>query len=177
MNRKNILAYAAALAVCFVIGCGAALLLRAIDEQDAHPVPLSDGQTLSFSGFTLIVPYDAVIVDDASPSADVLYTGHILWEDHTLSLFCRINEEGDALTDYSDQALITQFTALGALEPRLRTLGGLRFIQYAVMSEDETSSARINRFETWDATLHIRFETSADVTDVLPILATLSTAP
>ena len=53
MNSKTILQYTAAIVVCFLIGCAAALGLNAYDRHNERITPIAEGQTIDFSGLRL----------------------------------------------------------------------------------------------------------------------------
>lgn len=171
MNKTNILRYIAALFAFFAIGCAAALLLWRLDLRDEAIAPLQDGQTAAFSGFSLTLPPEAEVLRDID-GADGGALDHavIVLGDGLIRFAAYENETHERIEDIDAQALITQYTRAGASDARLRTLGGRRFIEYAVT----TGGARYTLYETWDARSQLIFETDLPARDVLPILASIA---
>ena len=181
MNKRNVLRYVAALLAFFVLGCGAALVLRAYDARMDSPAPLDGGKTLDLSafGFTLRVPqtyalYD-LTQDHLASGGDALFAGCAEGDGRALFLYCYTNMQGDAISDYDEQELVTYYTGAGCEDVRTRTLAGRRFICYSAQAQTEADSAfsTWHAYETWDETLQLVFETQMSASEILPILATL----
>lgn len=172
MNKTSILRYIAALFAFFAVGCAGALLLWQLDLRGEAVAPLTDGQTAAFSGFSLTLPPEAeVLRDDVSGAEGGALDHAVIVLDGGLIRFAAYeNETHERIEDIDAQALITQYTRAGAIDPRLRTLGGRRFIEYAVSLD----GARYTLYETWDARSQLIFETDLDARDVLPILASIA---
>jgi len=178
--KKNTLLYILALVVCFALGCGGALCLRIIDNQEIKPMQGGQMWDLSTFGFTIRVPEDAVIADHTRENAELggnaLHAGSASGKDGTLYLFCYANETGDRLEDYPDQDLVSYYMSAGASSVRTRVIGGRRFICYRASVLMEDGEQTWDTYETWDQTLQISFETQMSENIVLPILATLEFA-
>lgn len=179
MNRKNIFSYAAALLLCFAVGCAAALALRALDAKDAAIAPIDGGQTLDFTeyGFTLTVPGGFALSDyttnNHAEGGDALFAGCAHAPGSELYIYCYPNGEGDAITDYREQELVDYYVSAGADDVRLRELGGRRFVCYAATVQLGDEAQRWYLYETWDAHHQVTFETQLPAQDALPILKTL----
>ena len=175
--KKNVILYVLALILCFVVGCGGALVLRYMDAMEIKP--LSGGQTwdLSTFGFTMRVPQDAVISDHTRENAELgggaLYAGSSTGKDGALYLFCYANETGDSLRDYADQDVVSYYMSAGADSVRTRMISGRKFVCYRAYVLTEEGEQAWDTYETWDKTLQISFETQMDESVVLPMLATL----
>jgi len=173
MNKTSILRYIAALFAFFAVGCAGALLLWRLDLRAEAIAPLQDGQTAAFSGFSLTLPPEAeVLRDDAETDAQGGALDHavIVLEGGLIRFAAYENETHERIEDIDAQALITQYTRAGASDARLRTLGGRRFIEYAVTLD----GTRYTLYETWDERSQLIFETNLDTRDVLPILASIA---
>ena len=179
MNKKSILQYLAALAVCFLIGCCGALLLSWIDAQPIRA--LEGGQTLALTGFSIRVPEDDVIEDLTSVNheegGNALYCASLRNAQDTLLVYCYRNESGDSLAGYDEQALVTHYMRQGATQVRTRTLGGRRFICYRASVETMNGTQEWDAYETWDETLQLAFETQMAPARALSILATIQFDP
>lgn len=176
--KKDTLLYIAALVACFLIGCGVTLGFKLADSQEIKP--LKGGQNWNLSQFALSmrVPEDAVISDHTRENAELggnaLYAGSSNGKDGTLYLFCYANEEGDQITDYADQDLVSYYMNAGATSVRTRIIGDRRFICYRTVVLTEEGEQTWDTYETWDHMLQISFETQMHPDVVLPMLATLS---
>lgn len=178
MNKKNVLLYCAALAVCFLLGFGGAMLLRSIDSRPVKP--LEGGQTLDFTnfGFTLRAPENAILRDhtqeNAAEGGDALYAGSITTEeDGVLYVFCYENLSHDSLSGYAEQDVVTHYMSAGATDVRMRDFGGKPFIGYRAAIVGTDGEQLWDTYETWDQSLQITFETRMSPEDVLPILSTI----
>ena len=179
MNKKSILQYLGALAVCFLLGCCGALVLSRIDAQPIRP--LEGGQTLALTGFSIRVPEDYVIEDltqvNHEEGGNALYCASLRNAQDTLLVYCYQNDTGDRLDSYDEQALVTHYMRQGAAQVRTRTLGGRRFICYRASVEAMNGTQEWDTYETWDETLQIAFETQMPPARVLSILATIQFDP
>jgi len=175
--KKDTLLYIAALVGCFLIGCCVTLGFRYTDTREIRP--MKGGQTwdLSQFGFSMRVPEDASILDhtheNAALGGSALYAGSANGKDGALYLFCYENEEGDSLSDYPDQELVSYYMNAGATSVRTRIIGGRRFICYRAVVLTEEGEQAWDTYETWDETLQISFETQIQPDVVLPILSTI----
>ncbi len=180
MSKKHILLYAAALLLCFLMGCGIALALRALDMRDEAVAPLEGGQTMDFTeyGFTLTVPEGYRLNDyttgNHAEGGDALFAGCAYEAESELYIYCYANETGDSASDYTQQELVNYYVSQGASDVRLRDLGGRRFICYAATVQDAEGAQRWYLYETWDETHQLTFETRMPPEAALPILKTLS---
>ena len=175
--KKDVLLYIAALVGCFLIGCCVTLGFRYADSQEIKPI--KDGRIwdLPQFSFSMRVPEDAVILDHTQENAalggNALYAGSANGHDGALYLFCYENEEGDSISDYPDQELVTYYMNAGATSVRTRIIGGRRFICYRAVVLTEEGEQTWDTYETWDKMLQISFETQMQPDVVLPILATM----
>lgn len=183
MTKKNVFKFIAALLCCFLFGCCATLALHVFDTHFDMPAPLSGGQTIDFSayGFTLTVP-DTYALNDYTTNnfaegGDALFAGCTYSGGQELYIYCYANPEGDNIAVYSEQELVTHYTAAGGLEVRTRTLGGRRFICYRAEVYTENGFETWDTYETWDERMHIVFETRMNPWDVLPMLQTIAFTP
>lgn len=180
MSTRHKLLYAASVAACFLIGCIAALALQAYDAREASPTPLPEGQTIDFSayGFTLTVPETYSLNDytanNLSEGDNALLAGCTYDAEGELYIFCYANEAGDRLTDYDEQEVFSYYIAAGLEDVRTRTLGGRRFVCYRADVQMDEGTQVWYTYETWDASIHLRFETRMTPSEVLPILATIA---
>ena len=180
MNSKTILQYTAAIVVCFLIGCAAALGLNAYDRHNERITPISGGQTIDFSayGFSLTVPDDFALNDyttnNAAEGGNALFAGCAYGELGELYIFCYANESGDALSQYKAQDVVTYYMNAGATDVRMRTLGGRGFICYRATVQTGDGEETWGTYETWNGDIQISFETRMAPEDVLPILATIT---
>ena len=180
MNKKTVIEYAAAIVVCFLIGCGAALGPNAYDRYAEHITPISGGQTIDFSayGFSLTVPDDFALNDyttnNSAEGGNALFAGCAYGGLGELYIFCYANESGDALSQYKAQDVVTYYMNAGATDVRIRTLGGRRFICYRATVQTSDGEETWDTYETWDSDIQISFETRMAPEDVLPILATIT---
>ena len=176
MKSKNAFLYLAALAAFFLLGCGTAFVLRALDIKADSPAPLEGGQALSLPGLTLRVPESYFLEDytELTDEADVLFT--VIAQDGAQALYLHgyTNEQGDTISDYPEQELVTYYTHAGCEEVRTRVIGGRRFICYSAQAQADDGRYQIwYAYETWDAALHLVIETNMYSQDVLPILMTM----
>ncbi len=183
MTKKNILKFIAAFLCCFLIGCGAALTLHLFDTYFDMPEPLEGGQAIDFSayGFTLTVP-DTYSLNDYTTNnfaegGDALFAGCAYGSGQELYIYCYANPQQDDISAYSEQELVTHYTAAGGQEVRTRTLGGRRFICYRAEVYTENGFETWDTYETWDKDIHIVFETRMNPWDVLPMLQTITFTP
>lgn len=180
MSTRHKLLYAASVAACFLIGCIAALALQAYDAREASSTPLPEGQTIDFSayGFTLTVPETYSLNDytanNLSEGDNALFAGCTYDAEGELYIFCYANEAGDRLTDYDEQEVFSYYIAAGLEDVRTRTLGGRRFVCYRADVQMDEGTQVWYTYETWDANIHLRFETRMTPSEVLPILATIA---
>lgn len=180
MNKKQILAYAAALVLCFMAGCGVSLILGALDAREDAIAPLAAGQTLDFTeyGFTLTVPDGYSLSDyttnNHAEGGDALFAGCAFDSGNELYIYCYANEAGDSVSDYEQQSLVSYYTSAGADEVRLRELGGRRFVCYQALVEAGQGAQRWYLYETWDGSHQLTFETQIPPEGALPILKTLA---
>ncbi|MDO5378441.1 MAG: hypothetical protein Q4G52_08910 [Clostridia bacterium] len=180
MNKKQALVYAAALAVCFLLGCGVSLILGALDARDESIAPIAGGQTIDFTeyGFTLTVPSEYILSDyttnNHAEGGDALFAGCAYASGSELYIYCYANDAGDSVSDYGQQELVTYYTSAGADEVRLRELGGRRFVCYEALVETAEGAQRWYLYETWDSLHQLTFETQIPPEGALPILKTLS---
>ena len=178
MKNKNVCLYLLALAVCFLIGCGAVLALSYMDSHEY--APLEGGKAVEFTdcGFTMSMPEDYRVFDQTQASLDagndVLYAGRLGKDDTVLHLYCYENTAGDDLAAHDPQDVVTHYMSAGAAEVRMRDFGGRPFICYRaeVLAEDKGFQIW-DAYETWNPRVQIVFETQAAPRDVLPILATI----
>ena len=179
MNRRNVFSYLAALLAVFLLGCGAALALRAYDQRLDAPAPLSGGKALDLSafGFTLRVPQEFTLHDTTpatSPSdGGALFSGCAEGGDQALYLYCYKNDQGDSIDGYTEQELVTYYMSAGCADVRTRELGGRRFICYSAQAEVDGETQTWRCYETWDASTQLVFETRMAAKDTLAILATI----
>lgn len=180
MNRKQILAYAAALVLCFLAGCCVSLILGTLDAREEAIAPLAAGQTLDFTeyGFTLTVPEGYSLSDyttnNHAEGGDALFAGCAFDSESELYIYCYANESGDSVSDYGQQTLVSYYTSAGADEVRLRVLGGRRFVCYQALVESGQGAQRWYLYETWDEGHQLTFETQIPPESALPILKTLT---
>jgi len=183
MKNKTAIRFLAALLCCFLFGCGASLGLYLYDQHFDMPAPLSSGQTIDFSayGFTLTVPDGYALNDyttnNFSEGGDALFAGCAYGGGEELYIYCYANAQGDALSAYSEQELVSHYTAAGAKEVRTRTLGGRRFICYRAEIYTENGIETWDTYETWDESMHVVFETRMNPWTVLPMLQTITFTP
>lgn len=180
MSKKQIIQYIACLAVCFLLGCGIALGLRAYDSKQEIIMPISGGQTIDFSeyGFTLTVP-DGYSLNDYTANnlnegGNARFAGCAYMGDSELYIFCYANAAGDDVSAYGEQELISYYMSAGATQVRLRELGGRRFICYRATVDTSEGTQLWDTYETWDSEDQITFETQMAPENVLPILATMT---
>jgi len=175
MNKKNVFKYIAALIVCFLLGCGAALILYAVDSREI--APLEGGKTLAVYGFSLDAPQDAVLLDHTQDSLlqgeNAAYAGSIQCEWGGMYIFCYDNDAGDSIGDYSEQELVRYYMNAGAAQVRIREFGGRRFICYRASVLTEEGEQFWDTYETWDKDLQITIETQIDPIHALPMMATI----
>ena len=178
MKNKNVRLYLLALAVCFLIGCGAVLALSYMDSHEY--APLEGGKAVEFTdfGFTMSVPEDYRVFDQTQASLDagndVLYAGMIGQGDHLLYLYCYENTVGDNLQDHSPKDVVAHYMNAGATDVRMREFDGVPFICYhAEVTAEEGETQRWYSYETWNGREQIVFETQSAPADILPILATI----
>ena len=175
--KKDTLLYIAALVGCFLIGCCVTLGFRYADSQEIKPMKGGQSWDLTQFSFHMRVPEDAELLDHTQENAalggNALYAGSAAGKSGTLYLFCYENEEGDRLSDYPDQELVTYYMNAGATSVRTRIIGGRRFICYRAVVLTEEGEQTWDTYETWDETLQISFETQMQPDVVLPILATI----
>ena len=171
INRR----YAIALVVFFVIGCFAAMALRAYDVRKDTPQPIEDAQVFDFSagGFTLSAPHGTQLTEYYSPDG-MLFSGMLSDGEQTLLLYSYVNDQGDTIDDYTDQVLVTYYMNAGCDDVRMRTLGNRRFVCYSAQVATESGAQTWHVYETWDATTRLVIETQMSDDDALPILTTLS---
>lgn len=180
MVKKQIFLYVAALLLCFLMGCGVALTLRALDMRDEAIAPLESGQTIDFTeyGFTLDVPEGYSLNDyttgNHAEGGDALFAGCAYGAGNELYIYCYANGTGDSVGDYTPQELVNYYVSEGADDVRLRELGGRRFICYAATVESAEGAQRWYLYETWDEAHQLTFETRMPPETALPILGTLS---
>lgn len=179
MSKQHKLLYAASVAACFLLGCIIALGLQAYDAHEASPVPLAEGQTIDFSayGFTLTVPNTYSLNDytanNLSEGDNALFAGCAYDAEGELYIFCYANEAGDRLEDYDEQEVFSYYISAGLDDVRTRTLGDRRFVCYRADVQMDDGTQVWYTYETWDASIHLRFETRMTPSEVLPILATI----
>ena len=175
--KKDTFLYILALIGCFVLGCAAALGLRAFDSQEIKPLKGGQVWDLSTFGVTLRVSEDAQILDHTRENAELggnaLYAGSASGRDGALYLFCYENETGDRLSDYPDQDVVSYYMNAGATSVRTRILGDRRFICYRTTVLTDEGEQTWDTYETWDARLQLSFETQMPPESVLPMLATI----
>ena len=173
MNRKNAMTYLLALAVLFMLGCAAALLLREYDRRADDVQPLAQGRAVGFPlcGFSLTVPESAEVIDAGLPDGALL-AASILLEGGALRFAAYENETHERIGALDAQQLVTQYTQAGAQDVRLRTLGSRLFIEYRAAPDG--GSRRFSLWETWDEHIHLIFETEMAPRDALPILASIA---
>ena len=175
--KKDTLLYIAALVGCFLFGCCITLGFRIMDSQEIKPLKGGQAWDLSQFSFGMRVPEDAVIADHTRENAELggnaLYAGSANGHDGTLYLFCYENEEGDSISDYPDQDLVSYYMSAGATSVRTRIIGGRRFICYRAVVLTEEGEQEWDTYETWDEKLQIAFETQMQPDVVLPMLATI----
>ena len=177
MNKKNVMQYLAAVFACFILGCGVTLILRQVDLSDENILPLTEGTTASFplSGFTLLLPDEAQVLYTSDNTSTALEHATLVIGDSLIRFASFSNTTRDRIDALDPQTLITEYTHAGAEDARLRTLGGRRFIQYAVtLTGEDGVSHRYLTFETWDEDNHLIFETEMNARDVLPLLASIA---
>ncbi len=181
MTKKNVLLYIAALAVVFALGCGAALVLKTLDERDAAVTPLASGQIfdLSAHGITLLVPEGAVLLDYTENNLEyggqARFAGCAGEGEDALHVFIYDNDQGDDISAYSAQELVTYYMGAGAGDVRLRDIAGRRFVCYRSQVESEDGALQVwDTYETWSASRHIVFETQLPAKDALSMLSTLT---
>ena len=169
--------YLIALIVVFLLGCAAALALRAYDTRKDSPAPITDAEVINFAsgGFTLAAP-QGIELTEYHPADGMIFSGMLSDGDQTLLIFCYANEYDDAIDDYTDQALVTYYTNSGCSDVRMRTLGERRFICYSAPVEMDGSVQTWYVYETWDAASRLVIETQMEPDEALPILTTLSFA-
>ena len=180
MNKVSLLKYLAALLCCVLLGCGVVLCLHLYDTHFDMPAPLSGGQTIDFSsyGFTLTVP-DGYALNDYTTNnfaegGDALFAGCAYGGGQELYIFCYANAQGDSIHDYSEQELVSHYSAAGALEVRTRSFSGRQFITYRSEVHTENGLETWDSYETWDKDIHLVFETRMNPWDALPILQTIT---
>lgn len=175
--KKDTLLYIAALVGCFLIGCCVMLGFRFVDNQEIKPLKGGQLWDLSTFAFSMRVPEDAAILDHTRENAELggnaLYAGSATGKDGALYLFCYENEDGDHLSDYPDQELVSYYMNAGATSVRTRMIGDRRFICYRAIVLTEDGEQAWDTYETWDETLQISFETQMPPDVILPILATI----
>ena len=170
--------YVLALIAVFLLGCAAALGLRAYDTHKDSPQPISDAEVFDFSagGFTLSAPLGSRLTE-YHPADGMLFSGMLSDGDQTLLLFCYANDTGDTIEDFTDQALVTYYTNAGCGDVRMRTLGERRFICYSAKVRTQSEGDQTwYVYETWDEATLLVIETMTSPDDALPILTTLSFA-
>lgn len=162
--------YPLALLCVFLLGCAAALGLRALDARYDRVAPLAGGETFALpgAGVTLRAPQGFTLTLAPTGETEV----YLLSDGERTVQFARLpNGDGDDILSHGEGELIAAAVRAGYESARMRTLGGRRFLCCEARGED---GGLLYRYQTWDADAQLLVLTAMPYREALPILQTLA---